>query len=74
MKKFRVPRKIKKKITKDMWFYPMDEKTKSYTMIFPAESQENYNIWKKGELNSLRDEVKFLSKKDKELTVKIVRL
>lgn len=71
MKKFRVPRKIKKKITKDMWFYPKNEAEKTYEMVFPCESQEHYNAWKNGELNSLKDEVRSLSKNGKDLIVKI---
>lgn len=71
MKKFRVPRKIKKKITKDMWFYPKNETTKTYEMVFPVESQEHYSAWKNGELNSLKDEVRSLSKNGKDLIVKV---
>ena len=47
MAKFRIPRKVKKKLKKDMWFYPMDETTKTYEIIFPCDSQENYDVWKR---------------------------
>ena len=48
MAKFRLPRKIKKKLQKDMWFYPKDEVTQTYEMIFPFESQKSYDAFKKG--------------------------
>ena len=58
MAKFRLPRKIKKKLQKDMWFYPMDEVTQTYEMIFPFESQKSYDAFKKGEVSSLLQEIK----------------
>jgi hypothetical protein len=58
MAKFRLPRKIKKKLQKDMWFYPKDEVTQTYEMIFPFESQKNYDAFKKGEVSSLLQEIK----------------
>jgi hypothetical protein len=50
MAKFRVPRKTKKKIKKDLWFYPFDEKLNRYRVAFPSEKQEEYNDWKNGVL------------------------
>lgn len=58
MSKFRIPRKVKKKLKKDMWFYPMDEVTKTYEMIFPCDSQESYNAWKRKEVSSLKESIK----------------
>lgn len=64
MAKFRIPRKVKKKLKKDMWFYPMDETTKTYEIIFPCDSQENYDVWKRKEVNSFRESVKRLKKEN----------
>ena len=64
MAKFRIPRKVKKNLKKDMWFYPMDEKTKTYEIIFPCDSQENYDVWKRKEVNSFRESVKRLKKEN----------
>ena len=47
-KKFRLPRKIKKKLSKGMYFYPRDEKTKTTRMVFPTDSQEEYDAVKNG--------------------------
>jgi hypothetical protein len=58
MAKFRVPRKTKKKIKKDLWLYPFDEKSNGYRVAFPSESQEEYNDWKNGVLNGCLGEIK----------------
>ena len=58
MKNFRIPRKIKKKLKKDLWFYPMDETTKTYEVVFPYDSQEGYNAWKRGEITSSIQQIK----------------
>ena len=47
--KFRVPRKIKKKIKKDIWFYPKDNKD-CYLVCFPRRSQQEYDDWKQGKV------------------------
>ena len=47
--KFRVPRKIKKKIKKDIWFYPMDER-ECYLVCFPRKSQKEFDDWKQGKV------------------------
>jgi hypothetical protein len=57
MTKFRLPRKIKKKI-KGVFFYPMDEKTKTYLMANPKENQEDYNSYVNGELFDMLSEIK----------------
>lgn len=48
MKKFRLPRKIKKKLSGKIFLYPEDEKTGSSLMAFPLDSQEDYDAVKKG--------------------------
>lgn len=58
MKKFRLPRKIKKQIKKGFWFYPKDLKTNTYLAALPRENQEDYDAWKSGILFDIRDEIK----------------
>jgi hypothetical protein len=48
--KFRIPRKVKKKIKKDFWLYPMDEVEKTYMGANPHENQEDYDAFKRNEL------------------------
>jgi len=62
MKKFRLPRKVKKKIYKHGYFYPMDPVEKTYQMAFPKENQEDYDAYKKGILTNLFDDIKRLAK------------
>lgn len=45
MKKFRLPRKIKKKLNGNLWLYPADEKGNSL-MAFPCRSREDYTAVK----------------------------
>jgi predicted YcjX-like family ATPase len=53
MKKFRLPRKIKKVVKKGMvYFYPMDEKEKTFLMAWPAENQKDYDAYKSGVVKS----------------------
>lgn len=56
--KFRVPRKVKKKIKKDKWLYPMDEINKTYLMAHPYENQTDYDVFKRNELNGMLSEIK----------------
>lgn len=58
MSKFRLPRKVKKKIRKDFYFYPLDEINKTYTVAFPRENQEDYDAFKKGILTNVWDWVR----------------
>jgi hypothetical protein len=58
MKKFRLPRKVKKKMYRHGYFYPMDPVERTYQMAFPKESQEDYDAYKKGILTNLFDEIK----------------
>ena len=56
--KFRIPRKIKKKIKKDMWLYPMDEVNKTYLYAKPYDNQTDYDAFKRGDLNGILSEIK----------------
>jgi hypothetical protein len=51
-KKFRIPRKIKKKVKKKILLYPSNSRGSS-VMAFPYKSQKDYNAYKNGELKSL---------------------
>ena len=62
MKKFRLPRKVKKKMYKHGYFYPMDPVEKTYQMALPRKSQEDYNAYKQGILTNLFDNLKRLAK------------
>lgn len=52
MKKFRLPRKIKKKLKNNIWLYPPDEKG-SRVMAMPAKNQKEYDLLKHGEISSI---------------------
>ena len=54
-KKFRLPRKIKKQLSHEIWLYPMDEKSKTALMAWPSLSQEDYNAYKLGILRNIMD-------------------
>jgi hypothetical protein len=54
MKRFRLPRKIKKSLKGNLWLYPADEKGNSL-MAFPSKSQEDYTALKKGVIRNLID-------------------
>ena len=58
IRKFRVPRKLKKKLKKEVWFYPMDEKDRTYQIAFPSEDILDFIAWKTGNLFNLLDEIK----------------
>ena len=45
--KFRLPRKIKKKLTRKMFFYPSDKDGNSL-VGYPTKNQEDYNAYKQG--------------------------
>ena len=61
MNGFRLPRKTKKKIRKNFYLYPKDEKD-CYPVAFPRESQEDYNAFKKGILTNILDDLKKIKK------------
>ena len=52
MKKFRLPRKIKKKLKSKWLFYPSKEDGSSQ-MAFPCRHQEHYDAYKKGILSEM---------------------
>ena len=54
MKRFRLPRKIKKSLRGKLWLYPADEKGDSL-MATPARSQEDYSALKKGIVRNILD-------------------
>lgn len=54
MKNFRLPRKRKKQLKKEMWLYPPDDKGFSL-MANPESSQKDYDAVKKGIVRPLMD-------------------
>lgn len=58
MSKFRIPRKIKKKIKQDFWLYPMNEVEKTYLMAHPHENQVDYDAFKRRELSGMLFNIK----------------
>jgi len=56
-KKFRLPRKIKKKLKKDFFIYPKSERD-TYLVAWPHKYEEDYIAYKKGLLRGLKEESK----------------
>jgi hypothetical protein len=56
-KKFRLPRKIKKKLKNDLFSYPKSEKD-TYLIAWPYRLEEDYVAYKKGLLRGLKEEVR----------------
>ena len=56
-KKFRLPRKIKKKLKKDFFTYPKSERD-TYLVAWPYKYEEAYIAYKKGLLRGLKEESK----------------
>ena len=56
-KKFRLPRKIKKKLKKDLFTYPKSERD-TYLVAWPSKYEEDYIAYKKGLLRGLKEESK----------------
>jgi hypothetical protein len=54
MKKFRLPRKVKKSLKGNLWIYPSDEKGNSL-MASPRRCQEHFTALKKGIVRNLID-------------------
>lgn len=46
MKKFKLPRKLKKKLAKTVWFYP--EENNGYLKANPDCDEEDFKAWKSG--------------------------
>jgi hypothetical protein len=55
--KFRLPRKIKKKLKNDLFSYPKSEKN-TYLLAWPYKYEEDYIAYKKGLLRGLKDRIK----------------
>lgn len=66
MKKFRIPRKLKKKISKKIYLYPPD-KDGSSVMGFPSSNENDFKAYKSGLLTSPFEMTK---KKIKEVRLK----
>ena len=56
-KKFRLPRKIKKKLKKDFFTYQKSERD-TYLVAWPYKYEEDYIAYKKGLLRGLKEESK----------------
>jgi len=54
MKRFRLPRKIKKSLQRNLWLYPADEKGNSL-MAIPTKYQDDYTALKKQIVRNLID-------------------
>ncbi len=54
MKKFKIPRKLKKRLKKGIWLYEAD-KNGSSLMAWPGKSQEDFEAFKNGKLRNLLD-------------------
>jgi hypothetical protein len=54
MKRFRLPRKVKKSLKGNLWLYPADDKGNSL-MASPTRSQEDFTALKKGIVRNLID-------------------
>lgn len=61
MTKFKLPRKLKKKLKKGFYFYPKSERN-TYLVAWPYKDKEDYNAFKKGILTNMLDDLKKISK------------
>jgi hypothetical protein len=75
MRKFRLPRKIKKKLHENLWLYPADE-TGNRLAASPHKNQEDYNAVKDGTAldimyreNSKAERKAYREKLDAEVTI-----
>ena len=50
---FRLPRKVKKKLKKDLYTYPKSEKN-TYQLAWPYRIEEDYVAYRKGLLRGLK--------------------
>jgi hypothetical protein len=57
MKSFRLPRKIKKRIKREFYFYPMDPVHRTYLVAWPRDNQQDYDAWKNGILMDLHKQI-----------------
>lgn len=61
MKKFRIPRKLKKSLKHGFWLYPADENG-NYLQAYPDENEADFNAYKSRIIDSLKERI---DKKDK---------
>lgn len=54
MKQFRLPRKVRKSLKRDLWLYPADDRGNSL-MAFPTRSQDDYIALKQGIVKNIQD-------------------
>jgi hypothetical protein len=55
MKKFKIPRKLKKKLRKTIWLYPLNVETNTYLMATPYNNEKDYKAYKLGVLKDIMD-------------------
>ena len=55
MKKFRLPRKLKKKLHKTIWLYPYDDSIQGYLMATPYSNEKDYKAYKLGIVKDIMD-------------------
>lgn len=55
MSKFRLPRKIKKRIKWGLYFYPKNPDTNTYLVAWPRSNQQDYDAYKAGTLKHFLD-------------------
>lgn len=55
MKKFRLPRKLKKKLHKTMWLYPYDDSRQGYLMATPYDNEKDFKAYRLGILKDIMD-------------------
>lgn len=65
-KKFRLPRKLKKKLKKDFWFYPMDQKTRTYLVAWPTQIEEDWKALKAGIVTGIKSEIRIKTNEDQD--------
>ena len=68
MKKFRLPRKIKKQLKKTLFIYRHDQGSLAFIMALPTCYQEYYDDYKQGKLTSVLNVYK-----EQELKKKLVQ-
>ncbi len=74
MEKFRVPRKLKKKLKKTIWLYPSDKKGNSL-MAWPTRSQKDYTALRKGVVKDIMaGSTKATRKKEKEMLARPIEV
>jgi hypothetical protein len=65
-KKFRLPRKLKKKLKKDLWFYPMDPTARTYLVAWPTQIEEDWKALKAGIVTGIKSEIRIKTNEDQD--------